>query len=151
DRSAMSTTTGTTTSTTMSANAIASLNVTRRATDTVVIIAIILLFWQGLHQLVGATALPGPLPTLAYLVKFAPSQRFAETAFASLVCFFCALVLSYALGLAFGVWMGMHRLSGAVGEPILVALYSLPKITLYPVVLLIFGLTLSSRVTFGAM
>lgn len=147
----MSTTTSTTTNTTLSASAMASLNATRRVADTVIIVAIILLFWQGLHQLVGATALPGPLPTLAYLAKFVPTQRFAENAFATLVCFFYALVLSYALGLAIGVWMGMHRLSGAVGEPILVALYSLPKITLYPVVLLIFGLTLSSRVTFGAM
>ena len=47
--------------------------------------------------------------------------------------------------------MGAHRLAGAVGEPILVALYSLPKITLYPVVLLIFGLGISGKVTFGAM
>ena len=47
--------------------------------------------------------------------------------------------------------MGVHRLSGAVGEPILISLYTLPKITLYPVVLLIFGLSLPGRVTFGAM
>ena len=47
--------------------------------------------------------------------------------------------------------MGAHRLSGAVGEPILVSLYSLPKITLYPVVLLIFGLGISGKVAFGAM
>jgi NitT/TauT family transport system permease protein len=47
--------------------------------------------------------------------------------------------------------MGAHRLSGAVGEPMLVALYSLPKITLYPVILLIFGLSVSGKVTFGAI
>jgi NitT/TauT family transport system permease protein len=47
--------------------------------------------------------------------------------------------------------MGAHYLSGAVGEPILVALYSLPKITLYPVVLLIFGLGISGKVAFGAL
>jgi NitT/TauT family transport system permease protein len=47
--------------------------------------------------------------------------------------------------------MGAHRLSGAVGEPILVALYSLPKITLYPVILLIFGLGISGKVAFGAL
>ena len=62
-----------------------------------------------------------------------------------------ALVLSYAIGLSIGVWMGAHRLSGAVGEPILISIYTLPKITLYPVVLLIFGLSLPGRVTFGAM
>ena len=60
-------------------------------------------------------------------------------------------MLSYGIGLAIGVWMGIHRMSGAVGEPILISLYTLPKVTLYPVVLLIFGLSLSGRVTFGAM
>jgi len=124
---------------------------TRRAADTAIILIILLLAWQALHQLVGATALPGPLPTLAYLAKLVPSERFAENAWATLVCFFYALLLSYGIGLAFGVWMGIHRLSGAVGEPILISLYTLPKVTLYPVVLLIFGLSLSGRVTFGAM
>ncbi len=80
-----------------------------------------------------------------------PSARFAENAAATLLAFGFALLLAYAIGLAIGVWMGAHRLSGAVGEPILVALYSLPKITLYPVVLLIFGLGISGKVAFGAM
>jgi NitT/TauT family transport system permease protein len=38
-----------------------------------------------------------------------------------------------------------------VAEPILVALYALPKITLYPVILLIFGLGLPAKVAFGAI
>jgi NitT/TauT family transport system permease protein len=123
----------------------------KRAADTLIILIVMLLTWQALHQVVGATALPAPLPTLAYLARFVPTERFAENAWATLVCFFYALVLSYAIGLAIGVWMGAHRLSGAVGEPILISLYTLPKVTLYPVVLLIFGLSLSGRVTFGAM
>jgi NitT/TauT family transport system permease protein len=124
---------------------------TNRAADTVVLLIVLLLAWQALHQVVGATALPSPVPTLAYLAKFVPSARFAENAWATLVCFFYALILSYSIGLTIGVWMGIHRLSGAVGEPILISLYTLPKVTLYPVVLLIFGLSLSGRVTFGAM
>ena len=124
---------------------------TRRAADTTIILIVLLLAWQALHQWVGSTALPAPGSTLAYLAKFVPSERFAENAWATLVCFFYALLLSYGIGLAIGVWMGIHRLSGAVGEPILISLYTLPKVTLYPVVLLIFGLSLSGRVTFGAM
>lgn len=123
----------------------------RRATDTFIILAVMLLAWQALHQVVGTTALPAPLPTLSYLAGFLPTARFATNAWATLVCFFYALILSYALGLAIGIWMGTHHLSGEVGEPILISLYTLPKVTLYPVVLLIFGLGLSGRVTFGAM
>lgn len=131
--------------------AIRTMAVTRRVTDTLIIAIVLLLVWQGLHQIVGSTALPGPVPTLAYLVKFVPTARFGESAWATLEAFIYALIVSYALGLAFGVWMGIHRLSGAVGEPILISLYTLPKLTLYPVVLLIFGLSMPGRVTFGAM
>ena len=124
---------------------------TRRAADTLIILIVLLLLWQALHHIVGETALPGPGPTLSYLAGFVTTARFVDNATETFVCFAYALVLSYALGMAFGVWMGAHHLSGAVGEPILVSLYSLPKITLYPVVLLIFGLSMSGRVTFGAM
>lgn len=123
----------------------------KRAADTFILLIVMVLAWQALHQAVGATALPAPLPTFAYLAKFLPSARFGESAWATLVSFSYALLLSYAIGLTIGVWMGFHRLSGAVGEPILISLYTLPKVTLYPVVLLIFGLSVAGRVTFGAM
>ncbi len=108
--------------------------------------------WQGLHQIAGSTALPAPMPTLSYLVRnIATDTLCRPTRRRRLLAFVLALLLSYALGLAIGVWMGAHRLSGAVGEPILVSLYTLPKIVLYPVVLLIFGLGISGKVAFGAL
>lgn len=124
---------------------------TQRAFDTAMIVFAIVLIWQGLTYWVGDTALPGPGPTFAYLVHFVPSARFAANAAATAVAFTLALLIAYGLGLAIGVWMGAQRLSGEVGEPILITLYSLPKITLYPVILLIFGLTLSGKVAFGAI
>ena len=36
-------------------------------------------------------------------------------------------------------------------EPMLVALCSIPKITLYPIILLVFGLGMSAKVAFGAI
>ncbi|HEY7661594.1 MAG TPA: ABC transporter permease subunit [Xanthobacteraceae bacterium] len=127
------------------------MSVPRRLVDTLLIVLALLLIWQALHHLVGETALPGPLPTLSYLVELVPTSRFGENAAATAAAFALALVLAYGIGLAVGVWMGAHRLSGAVGEPILVALYSLPKITLYPLILLIFGLGISGKVAFGAL
>jgi NitT/TauT family transport system permease protein len=124
---------------------------TRRATDTLIITAVVLVVWKILHEIAGSTALPAPLATMSYLVHLVPTTRFTENAAATLQAFSLALLLAYAIGLAIGVWMGAHRLSGAVGEPILVVIYSLPKITLYPVVLLIFGLGISGKVAFGAM
>jgi len=127
------------------------LTATRRITDTFVVLIAMLALWQALHQIAGETALPAPLPTMSYLMHTVPSARFAANAAATALAFVFALAIAYAIGLAVGVWMGAHRLSGEVGEPILVALYSLPKITLYPVVLLIFGLGISGKVAFGAM
>lgn len=127
------------------------LGATRRVTDTLIIVAALLLIWQGLAHWVGTTALAGPVPTLNYFAHFVPSQRFAVNAISTAITFALALLIAYGVGLAIGIWMGAHRLSGAVGEPILVTLYSLPKITLYPVILLIFGLTLAGKVTFGAI
>src|SRR5260370_17024157 len=120
---------------------------TNRAADTVILLIVLLLVWQALHQVVGATALPSPLPTLAYLAKLVPSERFAENAWATLVCFFYALMLSYGIGLAIGVWMGIHRMSGAVGEPILISLYTRPKWATFHIVLLFFRPTLPAPVT----
>jgi NitT/TauT family transport system permease protein len=127
------------------------MSATRRAFDTMIIVIAIVLLWQGLAQWVGDTALPGPAPTFVYLAHFVPTARFAENAAATAIAFALALLLAYGLGLAIGVWMGAQRLSGEVGESILITLYSLPKITLYPVILLIFGLTLSGKVVFGAI
>ena len=127
------------------------MTLTQRTTDTLIIVLVILAIWQVLHQIAGETALPGPATTLVYLARVVPSQRFLENAWATLVSFCYALVLAYGIGLAIGVWLGAHRLSGAVGEPLLVALYSIPKITLYPVILLIFGLGVSGKVAFGAL
>lgn len=127
------------------------MTATRRASDTIVLLLVMLTIWQILHRIAGETALPAPAETMSYLVHALPTARFAENAAATASAFALALLLAYGIGLAVGLWLGAHRLSGAVGEPILVALYSLPKITLYPVMLLIFGLGISGKVAFGAM
>jgi NitT/TauT family transport system permease protein len=127
------------------------MTVARRITDTLIILIVLLLIWEVLHRIAGETALPAPLPTLSYVMATVPTARFGANVATTALELLFALLLAYGVGLAVGVWMGAHRLSGAVGEPILVAIYSLPKITLYPVVLLIFGLGISGKVTFGAM
>ena len=62
-----------------------------------------------------------------------------------------ASVLSIAGGTLVGLWLGLRQFAGDVADPILGALYSLPKITLYPIILLIFGLGISAKVAFGAI
>src|SRR6185437_4935138 len=119
----------------------------RRLADIAILIGGIALLWQVLHQVAGSTALSGPLPTLAYLATLVTTPRFAENALATAEAFALALALAYVVGLAIGVWMGAHRLSGEVGEPILIAINAMPKIVLYPIFLLVLGLGIWGKVT----
>jgi NitT/TauT family transport system permease protein len=69
----------------------------------------------------------------------------------SMLAFAWALALAVGFGLAIGFSIALHRLSGDAFEPMLVALYSVPKVTLYPIILLAFGLDISAKIVFGAI
>jgi NitT/TauT family transport system permease protein len=79
------------------------------------------------------------------------SSSFWGHAQATLVAFAYSLAISVALGIALGLVLGLQRFAGDVAEPIFVALYTIPKVTLYPLILLIFGLGLSAKVAFGVI
>ena len=50
-----------------------------------------------------------------------------------------------------GLLLGLNRFAGDVADPILGTVYSIPKITLYPIILLIFGLSLAAKIAFGVI
>jgi NitT/TauT family transport system permease protein len=111
----------------------------------------LLVAWQLLHQWAGDTALTAPLPTLQHLWQMIGQKRFVPHVTETGLAFLQALAISWIGGVGIGVLLGGHRLSGEVAEPILVGIYSLPKITLYPVILLLFGLGMPAKVAFGAL
>lgn len=111
----------------------------------------LLVAWQLLHQWAGDTALTAPLPTLEHLWEMIGQKRFVPHVTETGLAFLQALAISWIGGVGIGVLLGGHKLSGEVAEPILVGIYSLPKITLYPVILLLFGLGMSAKVAFGAL
>jgi len=123
----------------------------RRALDFTLLMLGVLAGWQLLHWVAGDVAVTSPAVTIEHLVKLMGTARFwvnvAETARA----FAAATAISVLGGVAIGTMLGLNRTSGIVSEPILIALYSLPKVTLYPLVLLCFGLGLSAKIAFGAM
>lgn len=121
------------------------------AVNSLILIAALLIGWQLLFEIAGAQAMTPPLETFRYLGQLLTTDTFwghlAETAQA----FFFALVLAVLLGLAIGILLGAHRFASEVVEPMLVAFYSIPKITLYPIILLAFGLGLPAKVAFGTI
>jgi NitT/TauT family transport system permease protein len=115
------------------------------------LVIVLLALWQVAFWLVGRNALLPPLETILYLVKLLQTERFwghiAETGTAFLI----ALMISIVAGLAIGVALGVNRTASEVFEPFLLAGNSVPKIALYPIVLLIFGIGMPAKIAFGAI
>jgi NitT/TauT family transport system permease protein len=122
-----------------------------RIFDYALLAAAILLAWELLFQWAGPEALSPPEPTFRRIGEFLASARFWEHAEATGLAFTYACLIALVGGLTVGSVMGANRFARQVGEPILTTLYSIPKITLYPVILLIFGLGISAKVAFGAL
>jgi NitT/TauT family transport system permease protein len=123
----------------------------RKLFDQALFLAGLVLLWQVLHFVVGEVALSSPAATARRASELLASADFWPHAAETFLALGYALAVALVGGLAVGLAAGMHRLSGEVAEPILIALYSLPKITLYPVILLVFGLGFSAKVAFGAI
>jgi NitT/TauT family transport system permease protein len=111
----------------------------------------IVIAWQILFEIAGENAMAPPLDTVRYLLQLLSTAAFWTHLIETARAFTMALALSTVLGLAIGFVLGLHRFSAEVAEPILLGLYSLPKITLYPIVLLAFGLGMPAKVAFGTI
>jgi NitT/TauT family transport system permease protein len=115
------------------------------------LIAALLLLWQALYWASGEVAMRSPLATLNYTGSLLSRPTFWPHLQESAKAFAAALAIAIASGLAIGVLLGANRLAGEVMEPMLVAIYSIPKVTLYPILLLAFGLGMPAKVAFGAI
>ncbi len=122
-----------------------------RLLDPVLLIAIVLLLWQAIGSWTQGVAVSAPLATFAYAAEMLTTGRFWDNAAATAAAFAIAFALSALFGLLLGLVLGLRRFAGEVAEPILAGFYTIPKVTLYPVVLLVFGLGMSAKVAFGVM
>jgi NitT/TauT family transport system permease protein len=123
----------------------------KKLTDNLVILAVVLAIWQGLYAYAGDVAITSPLGTLVFAADLLSHAPFWSHAAATLLAFVYALAISASAGIALGLLLGLRRFAGDVAEPVLASLYTIPKVTLYPVMLLVFGLGLSAKVAFGVI
>ena len=124
---------------------------TVRAVRALILIAALLVAWQLLFWFAGANALTSPLDTIAYTAELLASPRFYPHLLETAQAFAVALGIAISLGILIGFTLGLYRFAADVSEPVLVALYSIPKITLYPIVLLAFGIGMPAKIAFGAI
>lgn len=123
----------------------------RRTINLLLLMLLILGAWQVCHMLAGATAVASPWATFAHLGSLAEFGRFWENLEATLLAFAIAGAITVLMGVSVGVMLGMSRFAAEVVEPIMTLIYSLPKITLYPVILLLFGFGLPAKVALGVL
>lgn len=112
---------------------------------------LLLASWQVLYWSIGEIAMRSPAETVWFMAKLMSASSFWPHLVETTEAFALALLLAVLIGLSVGFGLGVNRFASDVLEPILVALYSIPKITLYPILLLIFGLGISAKVAFGTI
>ncbi len=123
----------------------------RRCGSLVLSVAGFLLFWQAVSLMVGTSALAPPGPSLAWAWRILSVPRYWPHLRETFAAFCWAWALAMGIGLAGGLLLGASRLAGEVMEPVLMALYSVPKVTLYPIVLLLFGIGIHAKIAFGTI
>jgi NitT/TauT family transport system permease protein len=123
----------------------------RQLTNIAILIVGILIFWELAYLIVGDLAMRSPWATLKFTAQLTQTDLFWGHVSETMQAFAMALVIAVGLGLLIGFTLALHKLSGDSMEPMLVALYSIPKITLYPIILLVFGIGMSAKVAFGAI
>jgi NitT/TauT family transport system permease protein len=116
-----------------------------------VLITGLLAVWQLLYWFAGEAAIEPPLATFRYTAHLVATEAFWPHVSETMRAFAAPLTIALAAGLLIGFWLGFYRLAGDVFEPMLMAVYSIPKITLYPIVLLAFGLGMPAKIAFGAI
>jgi NitT/TauT family transport system permease protein len=107
--------------------------------------------WQLLHWAVGPDVVSSPAATIERAVQLLSTQAFWVHARETVSAFALASVIAVGCGISVGLWLGLRPFAGDVADPILGSLYSIPKITLYPLILLMFGLGVSAKVAFGVI
>lgn len=105
--------------------------------------------WYGLSAIVGSFILPFPHQVLEHLVEGVREGWLANGIWVSMNEALTAFAFSIGLGLPVGLALGSWDYLARVFEPMIMAVYGIPKVLLYPAVLLFFGLQHATVVFFG--
>lgn len=123
----------------------------RRALSMAGFIAVLLVLWQAVFLAFGPRVLTPPWTTFANTWGMLKMPEYWPDMAESARAFLIALLIAFGLGISGGILIGTWRACSEVLEPLLVNINTIPKVALYPVILLIFGLGIWAKVVFGAL
>ncbi|BAN27691.1 ABC nitrate/sulfonate/bicarbonate family transporter inner membrane subunit (plasmid) [Caballeronia insecticola] len=119
--------------------------------DALVLIVVLVALWQGLSEMLGPDVLTTPARTVQRALHIVSDVDFPQSLYVTSLAFASAFAISAIAGVCLGLLLGSRRMAGDVMEPLMMGFYSIPKVTLYPVVLLACGLGLWAKIVFGVM
>lgn len=109
-------------------------------------VVLFLALWHGFALVSGTRMFPGLDAIALQLFELVRSGELLDNAESTLSKGLVGLLCAVLLGAVFGVLCARNRYVNAALHPIISVLYPVPKLALYPVVILIFGLGASSKV-----
>ncbi|MBI2849176.1 MAG: ABC transporter permease [Chloroflexi bacterium] len=113
----------------------------------------ILVVWELLAfvKLLDWRFFPPPSVWAIEFVKLTRSGELLSHISASLVRLAIGFLLGSIPGIVFGLWMGLSRTMRAMIDPLVAATYPIPKIAVFPLLILIFGIGESSKIVVVAL
>ena len=123
----------------------------RRRLDVALICLALALAWQIASWKLGTDVLPGPWHTLRQLAALIGQPRFRSDIAATASAYAIALAIAMAGGLTLGLICGGWKAVGDEIEPPILAVIATPKVMLYPIILLFFGLGDAAKIFFGLL
>jgi NitT/TauT family transport system permease protein len=122
-----------------------------RALDVTLVCVVLVLLWQAACWAVGTEYLPSPLQTVRHTVVLLGEGRFQIDLLATAEAYAVALVVAAGGGILIGLLSGGWRGINDYVEPVMLTLIATPKVMLYPIILLFFGLGEPAKVAFGVL
>ena len=111
---------------------------------------LILVVWQIASLALGKLALPSPRDTAAVLADGVFGNRWLLRDLKdTMLELFFGYALAVLVGLLLGFSLGIYRFLREVFEPFVLNIYAIPKVTLFPIFLFLFGLGIESKIAFG--
>jgi NitT/TauT family transport system permease protein len=122
-----------------------------RVLDVLLVCLALVVFWQVVCWAVGTQVLPSPFQTIRHTVVLLGRARFQIDLLATAQAYVISLVLASAGGILIGILSGGWRGINDQVEPVMLVLIATPKVMLYPIILLFFGLGEPAKVAFGVL
>jgi NitT/TauT family transport system permease protein len=123
----------------------------RRIGDIVLASLALVAGWQALSLSIGVRTLPAPVQTASRIAVAFGQPGFLGDLWATGQAYAIALVVAMGGGVALGLLSGGWRAFGETLEPMMHIVVAIPKVTLYPVILLLFGLGDAAKIAFGVL